>query len=181
MVQKYEGISHKYHFQIQVGNDLWSRCRDLINTITQPTQWQYVQLTNWIPGWRSCLRSRRRSWWGRLWIQWQGLLLQVPSKLTLCNLCILPINHMASYYSLPLAARLTALMRRQCAVNMDTASVPLTRFGLVWRSHTQLDFKKEGTLSWIKHDIYLSLARLEALHVDLGLVDNSIRQGLRRR
>merc|ERR1719174_2040590 len=40
-------------------------------------------------------------------------------------------------------------MRRQCAVNMDTASVPPTR--------------------------------LEALHVDLGLVDNSIRQGLRRR
>jgi len=49
----------------------------------------------------------------------------------------------------PAAARLTALMRRQCAVNMDTASVPLTR--------------------------------LEALPVDLGLVDNSIRQGLRRR
>lgn len=49
----------------------------------------------------------------------------------------------------PAAARLTALMRRQCVVNMDTASVPPTR--------------------------------LEALHVDLGLVDNSIRQGLRRR
>jgi len=49
----------------------------------------------------------------------------------------------------PAAARLTALMRRQCAVNMDTASVPPTR--------------------------------LEALPVDLGLVDNSIRQGLRRR
>jgi len=49
----------------------------------------------------------------------------------------------------PAAAPLTALTRLQCAVNMDTASVPLTR--------------------------------LEALPVDLGLVDNSIRQGLRRR
>jgi len=45
----------------------------------------------------------------------------------------------------PAAARLTALMRRQCAVNMDTASVPLTR--------------------------------LEALPVDLELVDSSIRLG----
>jgi len=46
----------------------------------------------------------------------------------------------------PAAAPLTALTRRRCAVNMDTASVPLTR--------------------------------LEALPVDLELVDNNIRLGL---
>ena len=42
------------------------------------------------------------------------------------------INHMALYFALSFTAPLTALTRHRCAVNMDTASVPLTRFALVW-------------------------------------------------